>query len=73
MQKHCLAAPKSRGDMQGAITPHRVPLSSITYSHLPADGTHYMFDLSTTFQNAGSEDGTYSVPGCFTGHHLSLV
>ena len=53
------------------------PLSLIPYSHLPADGTHYMFDLSTTqvhtFQSTVNEDGTYSVPVCFMGHCLSLV
>lgn len=52
-------------------------LSPIPYSHLPADGTHYMFDLSTTqvytFQGTVDKDGTYFFPACFMGHCLSLI
>lgn len=52
-------------------------LSPIPYSHLPADGTHYMFDLSTTqvhnFQSTVNENGTYSVPACFMGGCFSLI
>lgn len=62
--KDSLAASKRRGDKHARcnnLAPF-TPLSPIPYSHLPADGTHYMFDLSTTqvhtFQSAVNEDGT---------------
>ena len=52
-------------------------LSPILYPHLPADGTHYMLDVSTTqvctFQNTVSGDGTCSGPGWFMGYYIPLV
>jgi len=53
------------------------PLSPIPYSHLPADGTHYMFDLSATqvhtFQRAVNKDRTHSVPACCMDRCFSFV